>query len=129
MRALVLISCFLISSCLAFAQQGNSMKLFRSGQLPAEMGRYGSFVFGTRLYVIGGEDNVGRRLKTYSAIIQPTGLLGVWRDENPLPEKRAGIQNAVTLVGNRVYIVGGMGAQGKPGKPGFERLNSVIWTE
>jgi hypothetical protein len=131
MRFLFIACSFLIAGYSALAQTtaDSTFRLYKSSELPAAMGRHGSCVIGTRLYIIGGEDSAGRRQKTFSAEIQPSGQLGPWREELPLPEKRAGLQNALTVVGKRIYIVGGMGPQPKGPKPGSARLDSVIWTE
>lgn len=125
MRCLSVVGALLMLCCAAFAQQ-SPFRLYKSGVLPAAMGRHGSCVIGQRLYVIGGEDNIELRQKTFSAEILSSGNLGPWRNEQQLPEKRAGLQNALTVVGNRIYIVGGVGANNSPG---MSRLDSVIWTE
>ncbi|MEK7287861.1 MAG: hypothetical protein AAB091_04820, partial [Elusimicrobiota bacterium] len=85
--------------------------------LPRPMLKHGAAVVvggnQARLYVIGAEDSQGAaRSEVYYAAIAANGGLGAWLPAGGLPEPRK--QAGVFSYNGRLYVIGGMDAQGNP---------------
>lgn len=111
----------------AFAQPA-AFSVPKCTDMLAPVQMHGSAVVGKRLYVFGGDDNKGWTNSAASAEITASGRLGEWRPEAPLPERRAYISQAVEVVNNRIYIVGGSIAA-DPTSTVTNSAKDVLWTE
>jgi N-acetylneuraminic acid mutarotase len=116
------------------AQQPQVFTLAKAGKLPVPTMMHGAAVVGSRLYIMGGNFEPapgaggGWISDVWSAPIQPQGTLGEWRKEQPLPERRAYIGNAVQVINNRIYIVGGsVYAAANTGEPQATISQDVLW--
>jgi len=74
---------------------------------PARLSSVG-IVTASRVYLLGGEDNVGFRAEVSTAPINSDGTLGTWAAGTALPVTLAYSQGIVTK--NRVYLLGGYAA-------------------
>lgn len=72
---------------------------------------------GTKLLYIGGSDGTAATDTTYVADVA-SGNFGQWQAGPKLPEARS--DTAVVSIGSTVYLIGGVGPDGKPA--------STIWT-
>ncbi|MGI8905314.1 MAG: Kelch repeat-containing protein [Candidatus Sumerlaeaceae bacterium] len=127
-----LISAGLISN--APAQQPPVFSLAKSGKLPVPTMMHGTAVVGSRVYIFGGNfeqapgSGGGWINDVYSAPVQGQGTLGEWRKEEPLPERRAYIGNAVQVINNHIYIVGGSVFQAQNSADNGVQSQDVLWT-
>ncbi len=111
------------------------MALPEIGKLPYNMQMHGTAIVGNRIYVFGGDlaGGVNETLwtnKVQSAPIDITSRsFGEWRDEEPLPELRAYLNNCVEVVNDRIYIVGGSSFKSATIENAVQRVNTVLWTQ
>ncbi|MGI8906168.1 MAG: hypothetical protein ACR2IE_06725 [Candidatus Sumerlaeaceae bacterium] len=106
--------------------------LQKCGTLPEPRQRHGAIVARERLYVIGGQTPSGWTQTVKSAPLLQGYKTGPWRDETSLPEPRGLIANTVQLVGNAIYIVGGLSLKGATGaaetdEKQLTKMNDTIW--
>lgn len=112
------------------AQDGIDLSIPRIGQLPQATQMHGTAVVGQRLYIIGGENPAGWSNLVYSASIGEKGRVEEWRPEAPLPVRLAYLCNSIEVVGNRIYLVGGVIAPERDTlEVETERSRDVFWTE
>ena len=110
------------------------LQMPRVRKLPQPRQMHGSAVIGNRLFVFGGNTNPGGPVEAWSnevlsAEIQADGNLGPWRQERPMPEYRSYLGNAVEVINDRIYIIGGTVAD-SPTVPENQTHNAqdVLWT-
>ncbi|MCX7719558.1 MAG: hypothetical protein N2111_14305 [Candidatus Sumerlaeaceae bacterium] len=109
------------------------MGLKRCTAMPIERHMHGCAVVGPRIYVMGGNREVNGKEEwldsVISAEILPSGDLGPWRDERPMPERRHYIGSSVEVVQNRIYVVGGNVAPAvDTPENNVGRAKDVLWT-
>ena len=98
---------------------GSISDWFTAGALPVPLTQHASVVANGRLYILGGEQDIGRSLASavYSARILANGSLGPWRSETPFPMPRS--FHVALVDGARLIVVGGR----------FDRLSSGTETD
>ncbi len=112
------------------AQDGVDLSIPRIGKLPQSTQMHGTAVVGQRLYIVGGENQSGWSNLVYSAPIGEQGRLQEWRPETSLPVRLAYMNNSIEVVGNRIYIVGGVTAPERDTREvDTKRSQDVYWTE
>ena len=107
--------------------------LKRCTAMPIERHMHGAAVVGPRIYVLGGNREVNGKEEwldsVISAEILPSGDLGPWRDELPMPERRHYIGSSVEVVNNRIYVVAGNVAPAvDTPENNVDRARDVLWT-
>ena len=107
-----------------------SIAVPRCTALPVKTQMHGTAVVGQRLYVFGGDvDGIGWNNKVFSAGIQPAGMLGEWRPERELPERRLYLNASVEVVNNRVYLLAGSVADSADtAEDDLRKTQDVLWT-
>jgi hypothetical protein len=80
--------------------------------LPAARSAAAAFQSGTNIYLVGGSTSAGPSASVLATTVTPTGNLAPWAEGPALPEPRANA--ALTLVNGVPYVIGGLGADGKP---------------
>ena len=80
--------------------------------LPAARTSAVAFQSGTNVYLVGGSTAAGAVASVLATTVTPTGNLAAWTQGPALPEPRANA--ALTLVNGVPYVIGGLGADGKP---------------
>ena len=80
--------------------------------LPAPRSAAVAFQSGTNLYLVGGLSAAGPIASVLATTVRPDGQLALWAEGPALPAPRANA--ALTLVNGVPYVIGGMGADGKP---------------
>jgi hypothetical protein len=130
----VLVFVSILVASTSYSQQ-QVFSLAKAGKLPVATMMHGSAVVGTRLYLLGGNyeklgsPDSGWVADVYSAPISTNGTLGEWRKEESLPERRAYIGNAVQVINNHIYIVGGSTYDANnSGDNGAHISQEVVWT-
>ncbi|MGI8905445.1 MAG: hypothetical protein ACR2IE_03020 [Candidatus Sumerlaeaceae bacterium] len=117
---------------LTFSDANAQAPLFqtkRCNPLPDPRQMHGCAVVGTRLYIMGGNNDAGFRNDVISAEIQQDGNLGTWRPETSLPEYRRSIGTSVEVVNNRIYVIGGATVPSATSTEAkLVRANDVLWT-
>ncbi len=76
-----------------------------AGFMPAGLYGHQAVAARGRLYILGGYASNGSRSEVWSADISPTGVLGKWEPEQPLPDRA--YFHAAALAGTRIYVSGG----------------------
>jgi hypothetical protein len=80
--------------------------------LPSARSDAVAFQSGTNIYLVGGSTAAGPTASVLATTVTPDGNLAVWAEGPALPEPRA--DAALTLVNGVPYVIGGLGADGKP---------------
>ncbi len=105
------------------------------GKLPYSMQMHGTAIVGNRLYIFGGDLAGGASETEWTNRVQSAPIdltsrtFGAWREEEPMPELRAYLNNCVEVVNDRIYIVGGSSYKDATDEDSFSRVNTVLWTQ
>jgi hypothetical protein len=130
LRAFIALFCFLVCPAVTQAQAPSVFSMPKCTPLPVPLQMHGSVVARNRVYVMGGDSSSGWMNNVYSADILPSGLLGSWREERPMPEIRCYLSNNVVFEGNCIYVVGGTtGASADTKESSMTRANDVLICE
>lgn len=129
-RAAIIFSLGISVPVLAPADPSANVRFAKCPDLPLPRQMHGSAVVGSRLLVFGGATQAGWTREVISAQIDPEGRLGVWEPEEPLPQNRVNIGNAVEVVNDRIYVVGGWKADA-PNTPEaqLQPQQDTLWTK
>jgi N-acetylneuraminic acid mutarotase len=85
--------------------------------LPAPRSDAAAFQSGVNIYLVGGSTADGPSASVLASTVTPTGNLSAWSEGQALPEPRA--DAALVLVNAVPYVIGGLGADGKPASTVF----------
>jgi hypothetical protein len=126
MKMFQIAAAYLLLTGCCVAQSVISAKQCGTLSLPRE--RHGSFFFQGRLYVMGGKIRTEWSSNVQSAAVDKNGMLGTWRDETPLPDRRSYLNGAIQVVGNHVYVIGGnVSVEDSPGQ--LRKASHGLWTK
>lgn len=117
---------YLLLACACLAQDVFSVK--RCGTLSPPRERHGSFFYKERLYVMGGKTPTDWTNSVQSASVGANGMLGPWRHETPLPDRRNYLNGPVQVVGNHVYVIGGNVSDMPDPATKLHKASHSIWT-
>ena len=136
--SLAAVSVFGIPTRAGAQGQAQMFSLPKVGTLPTPTMMHGCAVVGKRLYIIAGNfdpsaagrpEPGGWTADVWSAEISSQMQLANWRKEQPLPERRAYITNAVQVVNDRIYVVGGStAAEQNSTEDQTVITQDVVWT-
>ena len=122
---MVVIHALLLGSCIA----QNLFSVKRCGTLSPPRERHGSFYFKGRLYVMGGKTPTEWTNTVQSAPVDENGMLGSWRNETPLPDRRNYLNGAVQVIGSQVYLIGGNISDGAEPSSKLSKAPHSLWTQ
>lgn len=117
-----------------YAAAQATFNLAETGRLPEKRMMHGCAIVGNRIYVMGGHFESQNNANNWtndvkSGLIDSSGKVATWRAEPNLPYYLSYLGQAVQVVNNRIYIIGGsIYANATAAENSVNYTKKVIWT-